>query len=619
MDEAAETLAPSSERKATPEADDDMFVLAPKRGPKPRRTPRIPGSRDDQAEGKRPPAKPDKPVTSPPLALVPLTKPSADKIKPSVDEPEQNADLSPAAPADNPFRRDPIPDVKLKLRELELRKDEPEPEDEPEFEPEPERRDSALKVPEPPCEPAPAPQHLDEEPEAESEPEATEADRPAPASDVVNDDPDVANDDTEPPEPSYEGIGDRAQPSADPSALLPITSSLIKPRPVRRSPFLPAPAEPDDALEEPVFADDDRPAGDLAASVEPVPEVPLQEDPVLVDPAPVEPAPAAPIPVAAMLADPIDVEAPVEPAADLPEDDPLEVPKADPIIRDQDLPAPETGDPTPARGERRKRSKHRQTAAFEAPETQQEIRHDADQVKDAVSPRFGWLEDFLTDLNPSGVAVAGLVAISMILLIAASSLNTPAPPISRSLTLSIPEQPASAEPAEETAVAGTETPSGPLGGIVSYVGERFVSPAGPATTSPVLAKLETLEGAGQFARAAELAGLQRLLQPGQDYTIFAPNDDAFAKLGPAEIERLLQPEGRERLLALISHHVLPGRLTFDDIAGNTRAYTSLSGQPVPIDTEDGIRIGEAALIDADFVSDEGVIHMIDSLLTPPSP
>ena len=526
--------------------------------------------------------------------------------------------MIPAAPAENPFRRDPIPNVKLKLRELELRKDEPEPENESE----PERRDSALKAPEPPSDPAPAPQHLDEEPEAEPEPEAAEADRPAPSSDVVNDDSDVANDDAEPPEPSYESIGDGVKPSVDPSTLLPIMSSLIKPRPVRRSRFLPAPAEPDDALEQPVFSEGDHPADGLVASVEPVPEAPLAEDPVLVDPAPVDPVPAALIPVAAMPADPIEVDEPVEPQADLQEDDPLEAPKADPIISDHDLPAQETGDPTPTRGERRERFKHRQAAAFKAPETRQEIQQDADQVKGDVSPRFRWLEDFLTDLSPSGVAVTGLVAISMVLLITVSSLNTSAPPTTRSLTLSIPERPASTEPAataEGTAAAETETPPGPLAGIVSYVGERFVSPASPATTSPVFAKVGTLEGVGQFARAAELAGLQRLLQPGQNYTIFAPNDDAFAKLGSAEIERLLQPEGRERLLALISHHVLPGRLTFDDIAGNTRAYTSLSGQPVPIDTAEGIRIGEAFLIDADLVADDGVIHVIDTLLIPPTP
>lgn len=599
-----------------------MFVLAPKRGPKQRRTPSLPGSRDDQAKGKDRPAKPDKTVATPPLALVPLTKPSADKPTPVAKEPEQDADLSPAPPVDNPFRREPIPDVKLKLRELELRKDEPEPASEPERK----EQEKVLKAIEPPSEPEPAPLDPDENTEAqpapEPEPEAGETDMPAPSSEL-------ASNDVEPPEPSYEGIGEGAKPSADPSALLPITSSLIKPRPVRRSRFLPAPAEPDDALEEPVFSEGDPSADDLAASVEPVLEAPRPEDPALIDPVPVDPVPVDPIPVtpspaAPKLADVIDVDPividePAEPETDLEEDTPLEEPESDLSIIDRDLPAPETVDPAAARRERRERPKHRQVAASEAPDIQRETQHYADEVKGAVSPRFRWLEDLLTDIGPSGVAVAGLVAISMVLMIAASSLSPSAPAISGSLTLPIPERSETIPTAGETASAETETPSGPLAGIVSYVGERFVSPAGPATTSPVLAKVGALEGVGQFARAAELAGLQRLLQPGQNYTIFAPNDAAFARLAPAEIERLLQPEGRERLLALVSHHVVPGRLTFDDIAGNARAYTSLSGQPVPIDAADVIRIGEASLIDADLIADDGVIHVIDTLLIPPNP
>lgn len=605
-----------------------MFVLAPKRGPKTRRTPSLPGSRDDQAKRKDRPAKPDKTVATPPLALVPLTKPSADKTKPSVDKithsadkPEQDANLSPAAPADNPFRRDPIPDVKLKLRELELRKDEPEPAGEPE----PKGQEKVLKAIEPPSEPEPAPLDPDEdrgtqlesESESESEPEAGEAAMPAPSSEL-------ASDDVEPPEPSYGGIDDGAKPSADPSALLPITSSLIKPRPVRRSRFLPAPAEPEDALEEPVFSEGYPSADDLAASVEPVLEAPRPEDPVVVDPVPVDLIPVTSPPAAPKLADvidvdPVPVDEPVETETDLEEDAPLEEPESDLSIIDRDLPAPETVDPAAARRERRERLKHRQVAASEAPDIQQEIQQYADEAKGAVSPRLRWLEDLLTDIGPSGVAVAGLVAISMVLMIAASSLGPSAPSISGALTLPIPERTETIPTVGETASAETETPSGPLAGIVSYVGERFVSPAGPATTSPVLAKVGALEGVGQFARAAELAGLQRLLQPGQDYTIFAPNDAAFAKLAPAEIERLLQPEGRERLLALVSHHVVPGRLTFDDIAGSARAYTSLSGQPVPIDAADVIRIGEASLIDADLVADDGVIHVIDTLLIPPTP
>ena len=586
-----------------------MVVLAPKRGPKLRRTPRMPGSQDDQAKREKPLAKPEKPAASRPLALVALAKPSADKEK-SVAEPQaKETDQRAAPPKDNPIRRESIPGVKLKLGDLKLRKDQPEPL----AEPAPDGRETAVMAVELPNGPERLLSHPDRHPDAqfEAEPEIGEAGMPASSSGT-------ASDRVEASKPAYDGGPDHAKPSADQRALIPMPSSLIKPRPVLRSRFFPVPSKPVDAVEEP----GDPPAEKRLKPVTPNSEESFPKAPNPVDPAPLHPSSTVTISPDSAAADPIEVDALVKPEEDLDGADPFEEREPDPLIDDRDRPVPGRGEPAPAKRERRKRFKHRLHVAQGAPAFHQEFQQYADQVKGAVSPRFRRLEDFLTDLSPSGVAIAGLAAISTVLLIAATSLNPPVPPINRSLTLSIPDRTVPGESASGAArgePVEAETPSDPLAGIVSYVDERLVVPEVPAATSQVLATLGTLEGVGQFARAVELAGLQRLLPPGQDFTIFAPNDAAFAELAPTEVESLLQPEGRERLLALVSHHVVPGRLTFDDIAGNSRAYTSLSGQPVPIDAAEFIRIGEASLIDADLLAEGGVIHVIDTLLVPPTP
>ncbi|NJO38358.1 MAG: fasciclin domain-containing protein [Rhizobiales bacterium] len=137
--------------------------------------------------------------------------------------------------------------------------------------------------------------------------------------------------------------------------------------------------------------------------------------------------------------------------------------------------------------------------------------------------------------------------------------------------------------------------------------------------SLLLANLGPLDGLGQFLRAAETVGLGELLQAGRSYTLFVPNDGAFAKLAPGAVDELLLPSGHERLLALLSHHIVPERLTFDDLAGHADDYRTLAGQPLTIDARELIRIGDAGMVQADLQVEGGVVHVIDTVLALPSP
>ena len=108
--------------------------------------------------------------------------------------------------------------------------------------------------------------------------------------------------------------------------------------------------------------------------------------------------------------------------------------------------------------------------------------------------------------------------------------------------------------------------------------------------------IDTLKGAGPF-------------------TVFAPTDDAFAKLPPQTVSELLQPENKARLKAIMAYHVVPRRVTTSRVI-EMRSVRTVHGQALRIDTENGVRINDANVIKADVEAANGIIHVIDSVLLP---
>lgn len=133
--------------------------------------------------------------------------------------------------------------------------------------------------------------------------------------------------------------------------------------------------------------------------------------------------------------------------------------------------------------------------------------------------------------------------------------------------------------------------------------------------------VDTAVGAGQFntlAAALEAADLIDTLKGDGPFTVFAPTDEAFAKLPEGTVENLLKPENRDQLTAILTYHVVAGKVTAEDVV-KLQAATTVNGSAVTIGVENGdVRIDDANVIKTDIGASNGVIHVIDSVILPKS-
>jgi len=131
--------------------------------------------------------------------------------------------------------------------------------------------------------------------------------------------------------------------------------------------------------------------------------------------------------------------------------------------------------------------------------------------------------------------------------------------------------------------------------------------------------VETAVGAGNFntlVAAVKAAGLVDALNGNQQLTVFAPTDAAFEKLDPILLQSLLQPENRDQLKAILTYHVVPGRVKAADAYGLNSA-ASLQGQRLNLGLRDEVpRINNAGIVATDIECRNGVIHVIDEVLVP---
>lgn len=128
----------------------------------------------------------------------------------------------------------------------------------------------------------------------------------------------------------------------------------------------------------------------------------------------------------------------------------------------------------------------------------------------------------------------------------------------------------------------------------------------------------TAIAAGQFhtlVAAVKAAGLVETLQGAGPFTVFAPTDAAFSKLPGGTVESLLKPENKPKLVAILTYHVVPGKVMAADVVALTQAPT-VQGQKIRVDTKDGVRVDNANVIKTDIVCDNGVIHVIDAVILP---
>jgi uncharacterized surface protein with fasciclin (FAS1) repeats len=131
--------------------------------------------------------------------------------------------------------------------------------------------------------------------------------------------------------------------------------------------------------------------------------------------------------------------------------------------------------------------------------------------------------------------------------------------------------------------------------------------------------VEIAASAGSFntlVAAVKAAGLVETLQGDGPFTVFAPTDEAFAKLPEGTVESLLKPENREQLRAVLTYHVVPGKVMASDVVA-LRSATTVQGQDLTVSIDNGTpMIDNARIIQTDIAASNGVIHVIDSVVLP---
>ncbi len=158
----------------------------------------------------------------------------------------------------------------------------------------------------------------------------------------------------------------------------------------------------------------------------------------------------------------------------------------------------------------------------------------------------------------------------------------------------------------------------------SSVAEAGKKCAGTSATTVAYKKeakmdiVDTAVNAGSFktlAAALKAAGLVDTLKGKGPFTVFAPTDEAFAKLPAGTVESLLKPENKAKLTAILTYHVVAGDVKAADVVKLKSAKT-VEGQTVTIDATDGVKINDAKVVKADIECGNGVIHVIDTVLLP---
>ena len=148
-----------------------------------------------------------------------------------------------------------------------------------------------------------------------------------------------------------------------------------------------------------------------------------------------------------------------------------------------------------------------------------------------------------------------------------------------------------------------------------------------AFAAPVFAAdsdiVDTAAGAENFktlVAAVKAAGLVETLKGDGPFTVLAPTDEAFAKLPEGTVESLLKPENKDKLVAILTYHVIPGKAMAADVVKlDGKSVKTVEGSKIKV-TVDGsdVKVNNAKVIKTDINCSNGVIHVIDTVILPPA-
>jgi uncharacterized surface protein with fasciclin (FAS1) repeats len=148
---------------------------------------------------------------------------------------------------------------------------------------------------------------------------------------------------------------------------------------------------------------------------------------------------------------------------------------------------------------------------------------------------------------------------------------------------------------------------------VAQAADKSATP--PAATQDIVA---VATGAGSFktlVAAVQAAGLVETLQGKGPFTVFAPTDEAFAKLPSGTVEGLLKPENKDKLAAILTYHVVSGKVMAADV--KTGEVKTVNGKDLSVKVADGkVTVNGASVVTTDIAASNGVIHVIDAVVLP---
>ena len=161
-----------------------------------------------------------------------------------------------------------------------------------------------------------------------------------------------------------------------------------------------------------------------------------------------------------------------------------------------------------------------------------------------------------------------------------------------------------------------------MNNIKSIIGATVIAMTLAVVSIPAKAAdiVDTAVSAGQFktlVAAVTAAGLVDTLKSKGPFTVFAPTDAAFAKLPAGTVESLLKPENKSKLVAILTYHVVPGKVMSADIAGKKLSVATVQGGKINVNAMSGVMVNGATVVSADIAASNGVIHVIDKVILPP--
>jgi uncharacterized surface protein with fasciclin (FAS1) repeats len=156
--------------------------------------------------------------------------------------------------------------------------------------------------------------------------------------------------------------------------------------------------------------------------------------------------------------------------------------------------------------------------------------------------------------------------------------------------------------------------SGSSGGAAITSQEQ--APSTQQNAQDVVALAQDTPDLSTLVTAVSTAKLVDTLQGKGPYTVFAPTNAAFEKLGDEQVQSLLEPKNRDQLTKILAYHVVPGKLTAADLSDGQKLKT-VAGETLPVKADGGtVMVGGATVVEPDVEASNGVVHVIDGVLTP---